>query len=225
MSWSILIVAKSPVPGRVKTRLCPPLTAEQAADLAAAALLDTLAVAELAVDGDRDRMLLALDGELIHAARWSDLSAAVQRWRVLPQRGESFAERLANAHADALQLRPGRATVQIGMDTPHVSPGVLRVAAGFLGDVEAVLGNAADGGWWLLGLRDPRAADVLADVQMSCASTAADTRRALCRRGLTVGTASLARDIDEWADALASARLAPHTLTAASVNQHTRVLA
>ena len=56
----LLVLAKAPVAGRVKTRLCPPLTPAQAAEVAEAALADTL---EVAVGSGADRVLLVLDGE------------------------------------------------------------------------------------------------------------------------------------------------------------------
>ena len=219
MSWSVLVVAKAPVPGRVKTRLCPPLTADQAADLASAALLDTLALAERAVGGDHDRVILALEGELSQATRSAELVAAVSEWHVVAQRGRRFSDRLVHAHAEALRLRPGRSTVQIGMDTPHASAHALQQAGAGLASFDAVLGAAEDGGWWLLALRDPRAAGVLADVPMSRATTAAATARALGALGCSLGAAAPTHDIDEWPDALASASLEPHTRTAASVKR------
>jgi len=216
--WSLVVVAKAPIPGEVKTRLCPPLTFGEAADLAAAAFLDTLALAEATVDGDSERLVLAIDGELTEATRGRELVAATRDWRVVQQRGATLGERLVDAHRQAAALRPGHASVQIGMDTPQASPAHVHAAAGQLLCNDAVLGEAYDGGWWLLALRDPHAADVLGAVAMSRATTGLHTRQALQARGCSVGSAAAARDIDGWSDALAAARIAPSSRTAAFVD-------
>ena len=88
---ALLVIAKEPVPGRVKTRLTPPCTPEQAAALARAALEDTLAAA-LAVDREIRRVLV-LDGE---PGTW-----APDGFELIAQRGEGLAERLAAAFEDA----------------------------------------------------------------------------------------------------------------------------
>jgi glycosyltransferase A (GT-A) superfamily protein (DUF2064 family) len=82
-----------------------------------------------------------------------------------------------------------------------------------------VLGPADDGGWWLLGLRDPCAAALIAGVPTSRADTGAATLRALRAGGLRVALAPQLRDVDTVADALEVARRAPHTAFAAAVQQ------
>src|SRR6059058_5897007 len=95
----VLVLAKSPEPGRVKTRLCPPLSPAEAADVAAAALADTL---DAAAACGADRKILALAGP---PGPW--LPAGFE---VIEQRGTGLAERLANAWIAA-----GGGGVQIGM--------------------------------------------------------------------------------------------------------------
>ena len=85
----MLVVAKAPVAGRVKTRLGHVLGMERAAELAAAALLDTLAVCVAAYGVDRCH--LALDGDLAEAERADELLDATSGWIVHPQRGDDFA--------------------------------------------------------------------------------------------------------------------------------------
>ncbi|HEX4865631.1 MAG TPA: DUF2064 domain-containing protein, partial [Acidimicrobiales bacterium] len=124
----LLVMAKAPVPGKVKTRLCPPLTPSEAAEVAAAALADTLE----AVAGCRaDRKILALDGS---PGDWIPAG-----FEVVPQRGDTFNDRLAAAwkHANG----PG---LQIGMDTPQVTSELLDscLAATFAPGVTASLGRA-----------------------------------------------------------------------------------
>jgi uncharacterized protein len=200
--WQVLVVAKAPVPGRVKTRLGAVVGHDRAAHLAAASLLDTLAAATEAVG--RGRCVLALDGDLATATRGAELTRAVRGWTIRPQRGDGLAARLAHAHAAV-----HGAVVQVGMDTPQVTPTDLTDAARALEGADGVLGAAEDGGWWLLGLREPQHADALRDVAMSTPSTGADTRAALERRGLRVATTAVRRDVDLVADAEAVAAIAP----------------
>ena len=121
----ILVLAKEPVPGRVKTRLQPPLTTVQAADVAAAALHDTLSAAD--TTGATDRVL-ALEGAV---GPWLP-----EGWRVIEQRGRTFPERLAAAWCE----QPGP-TLQIGMDTPQVTTSQLDDAMAFLDEHDCVLGS------------------------------------------------------------------------------------
>ena len=202
---TVLVTAKAPVPGQAKTRLAATVGDSAAADLAAAALLDTLAAAEAAAG--REHRMVALAGHLRLSARAEHLDRALRDWRVVPQRGEGFDHRLAAAHADA---GPGP-VVQVGMDTPQLTAAHLQaVADGLLVD-DAVLGPAPDGGWWVLGLRDPVHAEALVGVPMSVPHTYADTRAALLGRGLSVGTTATLRDVDDAADAEAVASAAPGT--------------
>jgi rSAM/selenodomain-associated transferase 1 len=189
----LLVIAKEPVPGAVKTRLCPPCTPVDAARIAAAALADTIDVADRTAV---DRRVLVLSGRY----------RPPPGWVVVRQRGAGLGERLAHAFADT--ARPGTATLLIGMDTPQVTPRLLAVAVGALArsGVDAVLGPADDGGWWALGLRDPRHAAALAGVTMSTARTGADTLAALRGRGLRVAPLPVLRDVDTAADAHAVAR-------------------
>lgn len=219
--FTVLVVAKAPVAGLAKTRLCPPLTHAAAADVAAAALLDTLQVASEAVGLDRSRVVVSITGDLSSAARRDDVMTALDGCQVAHQRGSSFAERLVGAHQDAGALAGGLPVVQIGMDTPQVTAALLSSAAAQLsGPTSAVLGEAIDGGWWLLALADPSAAAVLARVPMSRADTAHLTREALQSTGLTVFAASRLSDVDTWEDAVAVSNEYPNLGFAASVRAH-----
>lgn len=162
--FCLLVVAKAPVPGLAKTRLSPPATPGEAASIAAAALLDTLSAVRRTPGAVP---VLALAGDLSAASQEAALRTAMGAMTVLPQRGGGFAHRLANAHADAAAVCPGLPVVQIGMDTPQVTPDLLREVADQVATVPAVLGEAEDGGWWALGLRDLAHAEALRTVPMS----------------------------------------------------------
>jgi rSAM/selenodomain-associated transferase 1 len=181
----ILVIAKEPVPGRVKTRLTPPYPPEQAAALAAAALADTL---ETVVRTPAAGRTLALAGA---PGPW--LPPGV---RVVPQRGGGLDERLAHAFDDAYDGRP---IVLIGMDTPQVTPALLARAAVALGRHDAVFGPAADGGFWLLGLRRPDPA-LLRGVPMSRPETGRAQLARLVDAGLGVAMLPTLTDVDTAAD-------------------------
>ena len=198
----VLVMAKEPVAGQVKTRLCPPCTYEQAAEIAAAALADTLdAVAACGAT----RRILALDGR---PGPWLPPG-----FEVVAQEGRAFGERLAHAWA-----RAGGPGLQIGMDTPQVTGAELDDALGALlvPATDAVLGHALDGGWWAIGLRreDARVFD---GVPMSTATTGGAQLARLQALGLTTAILCPQRDLDTFADGLAIAAQAPHTRTATAV--------
>ncbi|RDI26677.1 TIGR04282 family arsenosugar biosynthesis glycosyltransferase [Lentzea flaviverrucosa] len=205
MRFCLLIMAKSPVPGQVKTRLCPPLSAGEAADVAAASLLDTISAA---LDTSGAVPVVALAG----VVQREDVRDALAECVVVPQRGASFAERLVHAHADITRFR--MPVLQIGMDTPQVTPSLLESCAEF---GEAALGLAEDGGWWALGLRDPLRAAALRDVPMSRADTGALTLEAL--HGMEVRTLPVLSDVDTMADARAVALQVPGSRFAAALAQ------
>jgi uncharacterized protein len=168
---TLLVMAKQPVPGRVKTRLVPPCTHEQAAALAEAALADTL---RTVLTVPARRRLLVLEGR---PGPWLPPG-----FGIVPQCGGPLDERLAAAFA----VVRGPALL-IGMDTPQVTPNLLSVdwrAA------DAVFGAAADGGFWALGLRVPDPV-LLRGVPMSTASTGAIQRSRLLAAGLRVAESVL----------------------------------
>lgn len=207
-----LVVAKAPVAGLAKTRLAAEVGDAEAARLAAASLLDTLDACEQAFGADR--VLVALSGDLDaaeEAAALRERLGAYPEGAVFEQREGGFDVRLAHAHATAAERAPGAGVVQVGTDTPQLT-GELLVAVGrALDDADAVLGAAADGGWWVLALRDSRAARALEGVPMSTDRTGAETWAALEAAGLSVAGAPVLRDVDEVPDAADVALEAPRS--------------
>ncbi len=190
---TLLVLAKEPVPGRVKTRLVPPCTPEEAAAVADAALRDTLA-AVLAVPGVRP--LLVLDGT---PPGWLPDGLPV-----VAQVPGGLDVRLAAAFVAAA----GEPALLVGMDTPQVTAELLASAVGLLGSRDAVFGPAADGGWWALGLARPEPA-LLRGIPTSRADTGALQRARLVGAGLAVADLPVLRDVDTAEDAEAVAALAP----------------
>lgn len=202
MSAALVVIAKAPVPGRSKTRLCPPCTPQQAADLAAAALHDTLAAVAAT---PCSRRVVALEGP---PGAWLPSG-----FDVIPQRGADLGERLAAVFEDL-----GGPAVVIAMDTPQVTPSQLADALAALCSTGtgAVLGATPDGGYWTIGLRRPDH-EVFTGVPMSSPETHAAQAERLRELGMaTVGLPSL-DDVDSIEDARLVARQAPGTRFAATL--------
>lgn len=193
---TLLVLAKSPVPGQVKTRLTPPFTPAQAASLAEACLHDTLTVIAAA---PAERRVLLLNGEV---GPW--LPPGIE---VISSLSGTPAERIAAAY----ELCPGP-VLAMGMDTPQVTADTLAPA---LADdawrgCDAWIGPATDGGFWSLGLAKPNP-QVLRNVPLSTPSTMAKQYERLTQAGLTVRTLPELRDVDTAIDAELVAAAAPHT--------------
>jgi uncharacterized protein len=196
---TLAVIAKAPVAGRVKTRLCPPCTPQEAAELAEAALRDTLAAMADAAQLAPFAVVrtIVLDGA---PGPWVDGE------QVVAQRGGGLDERLATAFTD---LGDGPVLI-VGMDTPQLTGALLAEALAALEHHDAVLGPATDGGYWGVGLRrpDPQA---LIGVPMSVDHTLAAQRARLSDLGLDVADAATLVDVDTIEDAEWVALQAPGT--------------
>ena len=185
----VTVIAKAPVPGRVKTRLCPPCTPQQAADLAAAALRDTLDAVSAATDATSVRRVLLLDG--------TPPSWIPNDFEIVGQCGGSLADRLAHGFE---ALGPG---LIVGMETPHAATD-LGAALSALAHGDDVIGPALDGGYWAIGLGrvDRRVFD---GIEMSTLRTCADQMCRLRSLNRRVTVIHQARDIDTFDDVRALA--------------------
>ncbi|MBO0769650.1 MAG: TIGR04282 family arsenosugar biosynthesis glycosyltransferase [Solirubrobacterales bacterium] len=193
---ALVVIAKQPVAGRVKTRLTPPCSPEQAAELAAAALTDTLDVVQRTPAA---RRVLVFDGDPRDWAR--------PGIEVIPQRGEGLGQRLAAAFDDV-----GCQALLIGMDTPQLTKARLAGALEAVArpGVDAVLGPACDGGYWCVGFKQPAPA-AFQGVPMSAPDTYARQCERLGALGLATVHAPELCDVDTIADARAVAAAAPRT--------------
>jgi hypothetical protein len=192
---AIVVIAKECLPGKVKTRLHPPLSLDQAAHLAAASLADTLLVASSL---PATRHILAFDGVTA--------PPEASGWQILPQTAGGLDERLG-AIFDYLD----EPTLLLGMDTPQISAELLApVFADGESETDAWFGPAADGGFWTLGLKNPTGA-LLRGIPMSRSDTGALQLHRLHQAGLRVRLLPVLTDVDTIADARAVASAAPHT--------------
>lgn len=191
---SVVVFAKAPVPGRVKTRLIPALGADGAAALAARLLEHALAQARAAALGPVE---LCADPGPSHPAfdraraRWPGLHAAEQGAGDLGQR---MARALAR-HLDAGAPR----VLLIGTDAPALDAPRLREAARALGDADAVVVPALDGGYALIGLTRPAPA-LFEGVAWSTPGVLAATRRRAAAAGLRLAELAPLADIDRPED-------------------------
>lgn len=183
---TVLVIAKEPVAGAVKTRLTPPFTPAQAARLAEAALTDTL---ELVSTLRVTRQIVVLSGS---PGAWLP-----DGFEVLPQTTGGLDARIAHAFAQC-----AGPTLLLGMDTPQLRPEHLTPVLTDTAwqEVDAWYGPATDGGFWALGLATPRP-DLVRGVPMSRRDTGALQRRRLVEAGLRVGDLPPLTDVDTATDA------------------------
>ncbi|NIJ05892.1 TIGR04282 family arsenosugar biosynthesis glycosyltransferase [Frigoribacterium faeni] len=192
---TVVVICKETLPGKVKTRLHPPLSLEQAADVAAAAIQDTLDVVRRL---PATRRVLLFDG--------NRTPSGSEDFDVIHQIGGGLDARLG-ALFDEVDGR----TVLVGMDTPQLT--VADLAPAFddpADDVDAWFGPANDGGFWALGLERPTG-DLLRGVPMSRDDTGAHQLRRLAEAGLRVRTLPELVDVDTIDDARLAAAAAPHS--------------
>lgn len=197
---TIILIAKETIPGKVKTRLHPAVSLEQAAMLAAASIRDTLAtIAQLPAS----RRILLFDGARV--------PAGAEHFEIIPQVAGDLDERLAAIFDECTGP-----TVLIGMDTPQVT--VRDLAPAFEDwNCDAFFGPANDGGFWALGMADPRG-DLIRGVPMSRNDTGRIQLERLLAAGLDVHLLPELTDVDTIDDARAVAAAAPSTEFASTLS-------
>jgi uncharacterized protein len=203
MTSTVMVIAKAPVPGQVKTRLTPHFTPKEASLLAAAALHDTLAAVRAV---PALRRVLVLDGELTDEMLPDEATVGFD---IIPQCSGTLDVRLAGAFS---QVR--HPAVLVGMDTPQITSDLIDVS---WANHDAWFGPAEDGGFWLIGFRLPQPQLILG-VPMSASDTGRRQRHRLTGAGLRVGDAPMLRDMDTAADVRHIARQAPGTRMAELVS-------
>jgi glycosyltransferase A (GT-A) superfamily protein (DUF2064 family) len=195
MIATLIVLAKRPEPGKVKTRLVGATSAWGAAVVAAAALTDTLDSVDATPVRSR---VLAFDGDVSTWLR--------PGWRTIAQPAGGLDHRLWSSFMDA---GPGPAAL-IGMDTPQVTP--VELAAFDLDRFDACLGPSTDGGYWMIGFREAQTARAAIErVPMSTGNTYDAQLTRLRDLGLRVQILSEQTDVDTPESADVVANIAPHT--------------
>ena len=181
-----MVICKEPIPGRVKTRMCPPLSHIQAAELARASLADTFAACAAA---EPDRLVAVIEG--------TDPAWVPVGWEVFYQRTGGLDVRLADAFDDV--LADGGRGVLVAMDTPQATPLQIAGALQQLDFHDAVIGMTDDGGYWIIGLTRPVRESFLG-VPMSTDSTGQAQLDRLQSLGYSVAVVDTVRDLDTITD-------------------------
>jgi rSAM/selenodomain-associated transferase 1 len=210
MAPRLLIFAKRPAPGRTKTRLCPPLSAEAAAALYECFLRDTLDIARAAPAAERIVAFLPEDAAGYFAGLAPDMALA-------PQRGTDLGERMDRLLAEA--LRDGGPAVAIGSDSPTLPPAHIAAAFAHLNaGADVALGPSDDGGYYLIGLRRPQPR-LLREVPMSTPDVLRATLALAGALGLRVALLPAWYDVDTAAEL---ERLRAELMVSPGTAQHTR---
>jgi len=187
---ALLIVAKRPVAGQTKTRLCPPLAPDEAAHLYECFLRDTLDVARAAA--------VAAGAMRYIAYLPRDESAYFHRlapdFALAPQVGASLGERLDHALTHCLRDGFERAVI-MDSDSPTLPPAYVAQAFDVLDDADVALGPCEDGGYYLIGVKRPQPR-LLREVRMSTSNVLRDTLSLAEQAGLRVSLLPMWYDVD-----------------------------
>jgi hypothetical protein len=186
---ALVIMAKEPQAGSTKTRLCPPLTAEQAADLYSCFLQDIIDMVRLAARNSPEITPLIAYAPEMAAGYFERLAADFGR---LPQVGGRLNERLQSVFDSCFGQGYERAAA-INSDSPTLPVDYLIEAFERLETADVVLGPCKDGGYYLIGLKRP-VPEIILPVQMSTERVLADTLALIETQDLTVSL------LPEWYD-------------------------
>jgi len=193
MSTALIIFAKAPIPGEVKTRLCPPLDHDEAASLHGSLVLDAI---------ERTK---GLQGISLYVAGTPDLAHPFFKVlegrygaRLLLQRGPDLGARMRQAMQDAFD-QGTQAVILTGTDLPTLPRAHLQQALTLVKGHDVVLGPTADGGYYLIGLRKMMPA-LFDGIAWSTASVFAETKKKIEAAGLSLGLLPECRDVDTLDD-------------------------
>src|SRR5262245_14972243 len=149
---ALIIFAKAPIAGQVKTRLCPPLTHDEAATLHGSFVLDALERSKTAVA----RLKLPMDRFLACAPSSSLVFFKIMEERhgvvLMDQMGDDVGQRMAQAFETVFAQGYQRSLI-VGTDIPSLPLDHYRQALRMLDTHDVVLGPALDGGYYLIGLK------------------------------------------------------------------------
>ena len=183
---NLIVFARAPLLGAVKRRLAADIGDMQAHRFYTGTTGDVL---RRLADDRRWRTWLAVTPDMF-ARSGRFWPAGVSR---LPQGQGDLGVRMARA----LARFPGAPAVLVGSDIPALDSGHIATAFRMLGSHDAVFGPAADGGYWLVGLRRrPRVVDIFRGVRWSGPDALADTLANL-ERGASAALLEVLSDVDD----------------------------
>jgi rSAM/selenodomain-associated transferase 1 len=186
-------MAKEPIPGQVKSRLCPPLSIEQAAELYAASCLDVI---DNALQLQTSQTVIAASPassvEYFHSQAPSAL--------VLPAEAETIGDCLQHATSQILNQGYER-VLAVSSDSPDLWTEILQEGLNRLDEQDLVLGPTADGGYYLIGLKQPRPQLFSNSIDWGTDKVLQQTLDIANQLGLTYTLLQESvTDIDEWDD-------------------------
>jgi len=195
---ALVIFAKAPIPGEVNTRLCPPLTPDEAATLHGSFVLDMLERTKLAAVTRQLPFHRYLACAPSSGLVFFKIMEERQGVRLLDQVGEDLGQRLHRTFVD-LFAKGYKQVIIVGTDVPALPLSVYQEAFAMLGRSDVVLGPALDGGYYLIGLTQP-AEQLFAGVPWSTDQVLAVTQQQANALGLTIELTTAWRDVDTIAD-------------------------
>lgn len=201
-SATLGIFAKQPIPGRVKTRLCPPLSPDLAARLYHCCLQETVHLAGL---GDWRTVLFYQGQRLFFRQSFPDLPLEEQT-------GCDLGQRLIHAFASRFAAGAQKVVI-IGSDSPDLPTALIRQAFEALQDHDMVLAPAGDGGYVLIGLRQP-APGLFKDIPWSTDEVLTTTRKRMLEMQLTCLELPGWYDVDDVASLRQLMQRSPNSVTA-----------
>lgn len=193
VSRALLVVAKRPAPGQTKTRLSPPLLSDEASTLYECFLRDTLDLARRVPQVRRVIGYTPLEESEYFERLAPDFD-------LMPQIGDSLGERLDGVLARCLADGFDQVVV-MGSDCPTLPATHLAMAFDLLAESDVVLGPSEDGGYYLIGTKQPQPA-LLREVEMSTPWVLRDTLALAEEKGLRVGLLPGWYDVDTFDDLL-----------------------
>jgi rSAM/selenodomain-associated transferase 1 len=199
------LFAKQPQPGRVKTRLSPPLSADQACQLYRVALAETLAALR------RSGLPLVI----CYAGERAWFEQAFPRTALLEQRGDGLGERLQRALTELFAAGYGP-VLMAGSDSPDLPSALVEDVVAALADRDVAAIPCDDGGYAVIGLRAPTG-ELFADIPWSTEGVLEATRRRCAELGLGWHETAPWSDIDQVDDLRRLVARSPATATAAFI--------
>jgi rSAM/selenodomain-associated transferase 1 len=208
LDTALVVFAKAPIPGQVKTRLCPPLTPDEAATLHGSLVLDTLERTKAAAA----QFKLPLDRYLACAPSSTHVFFKImeerQSVRLIDQVGDDLGTRMAQAF-EGLFAQGYQHVLIVGTDVPSLPLEQYKQALALLDSYDLVLGPALDGGYYLIAL-NRSVPDLFTGIPWSTDQVLKLTQEKARALGLTSALIAPWRDVDTIDDLQALVEAGAH---------------